>query len=433
MFGSQALETAIGLAAMFFIVATAASAVAEFISRIFSKRAKDLEKSLAALFKGKNLAMTIAEAKEVFKKQKAEDKKRKKEVKSNSGAALTPEEMRELKTRPKPNDMVLRWLKETSVWQSAAVSSGRTLWRRKPKGPSYLSAKLFADAVAELLLHHSLAPAEPPAEPSGTTTATAPALGAKGAARTEGVGGPQEEPTPETPADKKFEDFAWPENLKRRLEAMVAEGRTDLVSLKAGLESWFDEAMSRTEGAYKRWATLILFVVGLFLAVFLNLSTVSTAAALWQDPVTREAVANSATALTKDGTKTDIKSVAQAAQEVESLKIPGGWNAAHQKVWSKGPCTTSIWAGSPTWPDGSSPRSWSCSAPRSGSTSWADWSPSAGRATSPIRPRRTTHRPLQRPQRRLPADAATNVITTGAVTPVGPATDGFARTVGLIK
>jgi hypothetical protein len=34
MFGSQALETAIGLAVMFFIMATAASSITEFISRL---------------------------------------------------------------------------------------------------------------------------------------------------------------------------------------------------------------------------------------------------------------------------------------------------------------------------------------------------------------------------------------------------------------
>src|SRR6478735_966378 len=118
MFGSQALETAIGLAAMFFIIATAASSITEFISRFLNKRARDLEKSIAALFEGDNLEKLLKDKK--GKQARAEVSK------------------------------VLAWLKETSVWQSAAASSGKTLWKRNPKGPSYLSAKLFADAVAEL-------------------------------------------------------------------------------------------------------------------------------------------------------------------------------------------------------------------------------------------------------------------------------------------
>ena len=210
MFGSQALETAIGLAAMFFIVATAASSITEFFSRIFNKRARDLEKSIAALLEGDNLEKFLEGKK--GKRYKAEISE------------------------------VLGWIKETSVWQAASASSGKTLWKRNPKGPSYLSAKLFADAVAELLANHKLIPAEGPKE------------------------GPVEDHRPPSSRDHRAEtgngELAWPENLKKRLDAMVAEGRTDLVSLKAGIETWFDESMGRAEGAYKRWATLILFVVG---------------------------------------------------------------------------------------------------------------------------------------------------------------------------
>jgi divalent metal cation (Fe/Co/Zn/Cd) transporter len=46
MFGSQALETAIGLAVMFFILATAASAITESTSRLMKKRSSDLETTI---------------------------------------------------------------------------------------------------------------------------------------------------------------------------------------------------------------------------------------------------------------------------------------------------------------------------------------------------------------------------------------------------
>ena len=47
MFGSQVLEAAIGLFLMFFIVALGASSIVEIISRLFGKRATDLEKAIA--------------------------------------------------------------------------------------------------------------------------------------------------------------------------------------------------------------------------------------------------------------------------------------------------------------------------------------------------------------------------------------------------
>ncbi|MCW2849250.1 MAG: hypothetical protein JWR90_3224 [Marmoricola sp.] len=397
MFGSQALETAIGLAAMFFIIATAASSITEFISRVLNKRARDLEKSIAALLEGDKLEKLI--------------------------------EGKKGKTARAEVSKAIDWIKKTSVWQSAAASSGKTLWKRHPKGPSYLSAKLFADAVAELLTQHKLiAAVAPPAQGEGDSPATAV-------------------PVSTAPAVADGEP-TWPENLKKRLDAMVAEGRTDLISLKAGIETWFDESMGRAEGAYKRWATLILFVVGLFLAVSLNLSTISTASALWRDPVTREAVANSATALTKndDTTAAHIKSVADAANKVDSLGIPGGWNTSHKAVWFGSntvhvdfmTVTTArlsdlagwfltavlVMLGAPFWFDllgklvsirGAGAKPVTAAKDDSSATTTAAATTTTTTTADPANP-----------------SAKTTVATTGEVTPAGPATPSFAKLVGLI-
>lgn len=50
MFGSQALETAIGLAVLLFIFATAASSITEVFAAVTKKRAKDLEHALKDMF-----------------------------------------------------------------------------------------------------------------------------------------------------------------------------------------------------------------------------------------------------------------------------------------------------------------------------------------------------------------------------------------------
>jgi len=436
MFGSQALETIIGLAAMFFILATAASSVTEFISRFFSKRAKDLEKSIAALFQGDNLEKILESVKDAIDKDKEKHKKEHKTGKKADGTALTTEEKKQVKDRlkqtPTPHGKVLEWLKETSVWQSAAASSGKTLWRRKPKGPSYLSAKQFADAVTELLTNHPLTPAatttdHDPNVTGGDPTNSAPAP-ATTAQKTQQVGVKLKATVA---PDSKAGDLAWPDNLKNRLDAMIEEGRTDLISLKAGIEAWFDESMGRAEGAYKRWATLVLFLVGLFLAGFLNLSTISTASALWRDPVTREAVANSATALSADGKKTDIKSVADAANKVESLKIPGGWDDAHKKVW-----TEKAWY-VVTTPRLSDLAGWLLTAllVMLGAPFWFDL---LGKLVS-IRGSGAKPDPATKDDSSATTAAAATTTTTtdtsnviGNVTPVGPASDAFARKVGLI-
>jgi hypothetical protein len=282
MFGSQALETAIGLVAMFFVLATAASSMTEVVARLTKKRAKDLERGLAALFKG----------------QPVQDK---------------------------DLDTVLGWFKDTSIWGAAESASGLGIFvttkarrvsdeiKRGKKGPSYLSAKMFADAVMEMLGPHKL--------PTLAELKRAKAAKASPAAHP-GV-------------DATLAD--WPENLRKRLEQLKKEERTDLLSAKSALEGWFDEAMGRVEGAYKRWAQTFLFAFGLFLAVALNLSTVSVATQLWQDPVTRDAVVAASEKLLEDGaTAEELDTVAKATEKINEVNIPGGWSQERREVWTNG-------------------------------------------------------------------------------------------------
>ena len=231
---------------MFFIVASASSAVAEVTSRWTKKRAKDLERGIAALLNGE------------------------------------PVEDKDL-------DEALRNFKETSVWKSIEAAINKPPKQGKPpRGPSYLSAKHFADGIFEMLL-------------SG-----------------------------------KAANRPIPENLNRRLKALKAEERLDLVSIKSALESWFDESMARVEGSYKRWATWIILAVGVFLTICLNLSTISVARDLWQDPVTRDSVATASEKLLTDGaTAEELTSVAKTADELKEVGIPGGWTEARRHVWTQ--------------------------------------------------------------------------------------------------
>ena len=272
MFGSQALETLIGLSAMFFIVATAASAVTEVISRLFTKRAGNLEHAINVMLSGP-------------------------EPKGRGGAAPHEGQPPTRKARTPiidAADTPMDAFKETSVWKMAQAAAGKSLILRNEVGPSYLSAKAFADAKWRV-------------------------------ANGDIVG-------------KDLHRFPY---LEKRVQALVAEGKTELSAIKSGLESWFDETMTRAEGAYKRWATLVLFVIGLLLTVAVNASLINVARDLWQDPVTREAVTQSAANLT-DGTTAaansgdntgttgqltpaDLKVVADTTDKLTQVGLPVGW------------------------------------------------------------------------------------------------------------
>jgi hypothetical protein len=261
MFGSQALETAIGLAVMFFVLATAASVVTESISRMFRKRAKDLKRCVL----------------EMLTKPAPDDRETRRAAQTTRLAEAKP---------------FFDMFKATSIWQAAEAASGRTLLLRRKVGNSYLSARSFADAVHEALT----APTDPTDSAKETTVADLKAM------------------------------LETVPSLKKRLTVLTTEAKRGMLEVKAGLETWFDETMGRAEGAYKRWAAVVLFLVGLFLAVAGNASTTDVARDLWQNSATRNAVAEAATNVGDE--PGDIQSVADATEQLSALHLPVGWDVA---------------------------------------------------------------------------------------------------------
>lgn len=100
MLGSQALDTALGLVLLLFVLATASSALLELANRVGRKRARNLETTLGHLLGG-----------------------------TRAGGA--------------PATAAVAALRTTSVYAAATAASGGA-------APSYLSATSFADATLEL-------------------------------------------------------------------------------------------------------------------------------------------------------------------------------------------------------------------------------------------------------------------------------------------
>ena len=263
MFGSQALETAVGLALVFWVLASAASAIVEGISRLLNKRAKGLEATIHAMLTG----------------EPATDRRPlTTSARPSSSKTATP-----ATPAGPPGLDVLDALRGTSVYGAAVAASrqGRQILSVDRVTPVYLSARAFADAVTELL---------------------------------------DDEET-------FLQVTGWP-GLSQRLRALTAQADTRMIDIKAGLESWFDETMSHLQDAYKRWATAALFAVGLALAVVGNVSTIDAAQRLWQEPLTRQATLDAASANASKGAAANIQTI----QDLEQLGLPLGWH--HWPGWS---------------------------------------------------------------------------------------------------
>jgi hypothetical protein len=76
-------------------------------------------------------------------------------------------------------------------------------------------------------------------------------------------------------------------DIKWILSAFIADAAGDLDSLRARTEGWFDDAMDRLSGIYKRFAQYFLLSLGVVIAVSLNVDSVHMAIVLRQQPALR--------------------------------------------------------------------------------------------------------------------------------------------------
>ncbi|MCI0440903.1 MAG: hypothetical protein L0177_17490 [Chloroflexi bacterium] len=118
------------------------------------------------------------------------------------------------------------------------------------------------------------------------------------------------------------------EPLLRLLESAKSETeRWDqaLANFRASVESWFDEAMDRVSGWYKRQAQLIVFGVALAVVVFLNADTIAISNALSRDDALRAAAVAAAERRAEQGVDAIGDSIESIRTELDSLNLPIGW------------------------------------------------------------------------------------------------------------
>ena len=131
--------------------------------------------------------------------------------------------------------------------------------------PSYISAENFASALLFTVRTQVGA-----AVPGTSTTATAVNEVIAGA--------------------KALPDGA----LKTALNTAIDESEGDWDRLKIGVETWFDHAMDRLSGEYKRYTQVIAFVLGLIVAGVFNIDAVGITEKLFADPMLRAALVKQA-------------------------------------------------------------------------------------------------------------------------------------------
>jgi len=256
MFGSQALEVALGLALVLLLVSLIMTAVRESIEAFFKTRAVDLERAIAEilgdrdgevggprdlLYRHPLIAALYSGNYETM------------QFDANDGRPIVSES---------PIVNFLSW-----VWPVRVKGS-----RRKP---TYIPRRQFAQALLDLARNGEL---------QGAAARTVLAL--------------------RPPADAS----AIPNDDEGAVQALVAEAINaatgeEFETLRAEIESWYDGTMDRASGWYRRRTQTILFWLGLVVALVLNINAVTIGKSLATDDVLRAAMTRLAEQTANDSTR----------------------------------------------------------------------------------------------------------------------------------
>lgn len=133
-------------------------------------------------------------------------------------------------------------------------------------------------------------------------------------------------------------------NIKTSLLTLIDEAGNDIDKARVNIEDWYNDAMDRVSGWYKRRTHWILIVLGLIAAIFLNVDTINVTRALWYNDTLRNSVGVAADNFVKANSptqsdtanpdkETDPEAQAKAALdkvqyvrgEINKLGLPIGW------------------------------------------------------------------------------------------------------------
>jgi hypothetical protein len=72
--------------------------------------------------------------------------------------------------------------------------------------------------------------------------------------------------------------------IQQLLSGIVQRTQGDIHLVRVEVAAWFDNAMDRVGGAFKRWTQLASFIIALVAAILLNVDTIHLATLLWEKP-----------------------------------------------------------------------------------------------------------------------------------------------------
>jgi hypothetical protein len=260
LFGSAMLEVAIGMIFVYLLMSLLCSALNELINSLFKLRAKDLEKGIKRLLDGKAKREGLGKKLSDFFSG----------LGSPRAAADAGEEVGE------------------EAGKLSTLFFDHPLIRPfyEDRKPSYIPARTFSLALWNM--------------------ATASAKKARGAFITSPPGVVTS--PPDAPDDviagvtrdlkelretiATLPDDELPKSLKQSLVTLIDEADNDFDRARSNVEKWYDDAMDRVSGTFRRRAQYILIGLGFAIALVMNVDSFNIFKALWNSGDLRTSVAD---------------------------------------------------------------------------------------------------------------------------------------------
>jgi len=107
-----------------------------------------------------------------------------------------------------------------------------------------------------------------------------------------------------------------PDTVRQALAPLLARANRDVDAFEAQVAAWFDATMDRTSGWYKRRTTIVLLGISLLLVSFFNIDTLMLAKHLSANPELRRALAREAEIVLSAGDSD------KAAEKLKAMVIP---------------------------------------------------------------------------------------------------------------
>jgi hypothetical protein len=130
--------------------------------------------------------------------------------------------------------------------------------------------------------------------------------------------------------ERKIDDIraaikALPEDsdIRKTLLILLEEAKSDLGKLQEGIEVWFNNAMDRVSGWYKRRTQVIIFVIAVIVTSVANADTIQIAKTLANDAALREALVAQAQEVAKNPPPASQDSGAQAQTNASANATAG--------------------------------------------------------------------------------------------------------------